>query len=124
IDTSSGNDGGDISIEGTVDATISPTAVIIAKAGPGGSAGEIDICADAGAIARAGVIDGTAAGSFDLGRGVGADIFVDAVTTLTTTAMIDVSAAGVDGSAGSVDLETYGDITVGGSIVGAASGTM
>ena len=124
IDTSSGNDGGYVSIEGTTDVTTTKTAVVNAKAGQAGSADAVDIAADNGAVSLDGVIDDSAPGSPDLGGGSGGDVSVDAATTIESVATIDVSAGGVDGLAGSVDLETDGDIIVRGAIDGSASGSL
>ncbi|HJQ83152.1 MAG TPA: hypothetical protein VKA21_03690 [Candidatus Binatia bacterium] len=123
IDTSSGNDGGYISIDADDDVTTTADAVINGKAGEGGSADSIDITAFTGGASLAGTIDASAGGSLDLGGGSGGDVTVDAITTISSTATIEASGGGPDALGGSVEFTTEGDIVVHGPITASAPGT-
>ncbi len=123
IDVSAGGDGGYVSVDGDVDLTTTATSMINAKAGAGGTADSIDITAYTGAISLGGVVDNSAAGSLDLGGGSGGDVTVDATTTITSRAVMNVSGGGTDGAAGSVVLETDGDILAQSAIDASAPGT-
>jgi hypothetical protein len=120
IDTS-GGDGGDICIDAATDFTMTASPVLNAKGLGSGSGGDIDITAG-GNVSLAGQIVSSAPGGIDSG-GYGADLGVDATGVITSDATINVTGGGVDGSAGYVYFDTFGDIVIRKPILASASGS-
>jgi hypothetical protein len=116
-------DGGYISVDATGDVTMSSTAVLNARSGAGGTSWEIDLTSWAAGVALAGTITAAAGGSLDLGDGTGGILDVEASTTISDDAAIDVTAGGTTGVAGEVDFDTDGDIVVTEAIDASASGS-
>src|SRR5439155_22946590 len=98
--------------------------VLNAKGGPSGVCDTIDLTAFGGNVTLTGSVAASASGDDILGSGSGGDLSIDANGAITSDATIDVGGGGVDGTAGSVDVSTLGDITVTAAIDASVPGSV